>query len=410
MVVSYDKLQHQISKLQEIADKRASQVDRENFRKYSHLFDAMEKYLKTKRVLLYGGVAINGLLPKDLRFYGENILPDLDVMCSDGEKLAKDVISHFRRNGFEFSSATEALHPGTFKVFVGGMQLLDITTVSPTAFKRLSKNGVKLESGLKTADPEYLRMTLHILLSQPRDSHRWSKVLERLVAFYTAYPVDKRCKTVFTDTAATATETSVMSALDEGAKWLAARDFVMFGTDAVVEILGLSPKLRAMLPPGRPMMFKGIAPIAALVESTKPEIIAKELAQKMGASLLTIEHFEADNFLPAHARIIHKATKQPLVALYEAPACVSYITYKNTRVASIHTLVRMLMAHDFSNYKHATAAAPLYRCFANVLSVLMLETLTGKKKKLLEQFLIECYGVQPGVVTLRRMRLQRMKK
>jgi len=200
-----------------------------------------------------------------------------------------------------------------------------------------------------------------------------------------------------------------LKALDVGTSWLAARDYVMFGTDAVVEVLGLSPKLRQMLPSGRPLLFKGVAPVAALVESADPEAIAKEVAAKMGRTAFTIESFKADDFLPAHARVIHKATKQPLIAVYEAPACVSYITYNKMRVASIHTLTRMMMAHDFSGYKHAMAAAPLYRCFANVLSVLMLDTLAGKKKKLLEQFLIECYGVQPGVVTLRRMRLQRAK-
>ena len=413
MVLSYDKLQQQILKLQEIAEKRASQVDHDNHRKYSPLFDAMTAFLKTKKVLLYGGVAINGLLPKNLQFYGDAILPDLDVMSINGEKLANEVVKHFRRNGYAFTSASEALHPGTYKVFAEGMQLLDITTVAPEAYKRLAKKGVKLPSGIKTVDPEYLRMTLHVMLSQPKDSHRWSKVLERLIAFYTAYPVNAKCKTTFTEAAETGLEAEALKTVNEGMHWLASHEYVMFGTDAVVEIIGLLPKLRKQLPPGRPLLFKGVAPLAALVQDAHPESVAKELMQeltKKGGPHLSLESYAADDFLPAHARILHVATKQPLIAVYEAPACVSFIQYKNMRVASIHTLTRMLMAHDFSSYKHAVAAAPLYRCFSNVIAMLMLETLIGKKKKLLEQFLIDCYGFQPGVVTMRRMRIERMEK
>jgi len=407
MVLSYDKLQHQISKLQEIADKKASLVEHENYIKYSPLFEKVTNFLKTKKVLLYGGIALNGLLPKSLQFYGNNTLPDLDMFCEDGAKLAKAIVSHFRKAGYTFTTASEALHPGTYKVYAEGMQLVDLTTIEKSSYKRLSKNAVKLESGLRTVDPEYLRMSLHIMLSQPRDSHRWSKVLERLVAFYTAHPVDTRCKTTFSQ-AQTKSQDTQMEAIQTALEWLASRKYVMFGTDAVVEVMGLSSKVRKLLPPGRPLIFKGIAPVAAIVEGISSEAAAKQCVDKLtGNEKFIIESFKADDFLPAHSRIIHQATEQPIVAIYEAPACVSYIDYKGLKVASIHTLTRMLMAHDFSGYKHAQAAAPLYRCFSNVLSVLMLESLSGKKKKLLEQFLVDCYGFQPGVTTLRRMRFQR---
>lgn len=406
MVLSYDKLQRQIARLQEIADKKASQVDHENFIKYSPLFEKMVSFLKTKKVLLYGGIALNGLLPKHLRFYSEYMLPDVDIFSTDGEKLAKQVVAYFRKSGYEFTSASEALHPGTYKVYAEGIQILDITTIAPIAFKRLAEKGVKLESGLKTADPEYLRMTLHILLSQPRDSHRWGKVLERLVAFYTAFPVNSKCKTLFSE-AYVKGQAEQLNALDTAVNWLASHNYVLFGTDALVEIIGLSPKMRKLLPTGRPILFKGAAPVAVIVEGTKTDVVAKDCAKHMKIDT-AIESYEADDFLPRHSRIVHTRTKQPLVAIYEAPACVSYVEYKDMRVASIHTLARMLMAHQFSSYKHANVAMPLYQCFANVLALIMLETLTGTKKKLLEQFLIDCYGFQPGVVTLRKMRLQRM--
>lgn len=411
MVISFNKLHNQILKLKDIAEKKASQVDESNFKKYGPLFDELIKFIKTKKCLLYGGYAINSILPKKLKFYGETMLPDLDVMSTDGEKLTKEVVAHFRKVGLKFTSSTEALHPGTHKVYSEGIQLLDITTITNKAYKRLSKNGVKLDSGLKTVDPYYLKMTLHILLSQPQDSSRWSKVLERLVAIYTTYPANTGvgCKKTFKSEADSLTASEdVLTALDESTNWFAEHEYVMFGTDVMVEMIDLLPNTKKLLPSGRPFIFKGIAPVSALVEKDETEQIAKKMLTMVGKDTFKLDVYQPDDFLPAHTHIVHIASGQPIISVYEAPACVSYINYKNMRVASIHTLIRMTMCHEFSK----SDSASLYKCFSNVLAVLVLDTLAGKKQKskLLEQFHVDCYGYQPGLVTLRRMRLNRGKK
>jgi len=403
-----------MAKLQEIAERKASQIDKSNYRKYNPLFKDLTAYLKSQKCLLYGGMAINELMPARLKFYGLDVLPDIDVFATDGAALAERVVAHFRKKGHDFTSASEALHPGTFKIYAEGLQVLDISTLDAASFKRLAKGGVKLSSGLKTADPQFLRMTLHILLSQPRDSHRWSKVLQRIVAFYDTFPVkaSKKCAPE---------ELSTLPELGAARDWLVSKDCVLCGTDAIMDVF------KAAKTPISQIRIKGVPQIAALVNAASsasgmatgsttnmalltPEDAAKECVARLevaSPAAYDISSFRADGFLPAHVIVTHKPTRQPVIGIYESPACVSYVEYGKARVASIHTLLRLLLSHVFSSYKHARAAVEAYECLANMLSVVMLDTLTGSKKRLLQQFVVKCYGYQPGLVTMRRNRVKR---
>jgi hypothetical protein len=68
----------------------------------------------------------------------------------------------------------------------------------------------------------------------------------------------------------------------------------------------------------------------------------------------------------------------------------------------------MMMSHMFSEQPDLVVAAVAQQCLINLLSILMLNTMTGSKKKLLQQFVLQCYGKQPGVATLRRNRMKRL--
>ena len=448
------RIHQKLHELQEIADQKASQMERSNYKKYAGLFDAVVAFLKRKKVLLYGGAAINELMPKALKIYKEETLPDIDIFCVDGKKVAESVVKHFKKSGYTFTSASEALHPGTYKVFAEGMQVLDVTSLSKKAFKRLGSGGHLLDNGLRTVDPEFLRMTLHVMLSQPRDSHRWSKVLARTVAFYEAFPMKATgCKATLAK--AELTPAQVAKIVPEGfhenvAEWTRGSgangsngsngsNGVLFGSDVVMQMLGM--------PTG--VVYKGVAPIAILctkatdvaakdliahltqltsVRPTAPTVPTVPKVTKVTnvpklpkyAPTYALITTDADEFVPTRTTLM--VGKQPLVSFYEAPACLSYVEvgmYGHTgghsqvgmyelKVASVHTTLRMMMSHMFSEQPDLVVAAVTQQCLINLLSILMLNTMTGSKKKLLQQFVLQCYGKQPGVATLRRNRMKRL--
>lgn len=419
------RIHQKLHELQEIADKKASQMERSNYKKYAGLFDDVVAFLKRKKVLLYGGAAINELMPKALKIYKDETLPDIDIFCVDGKKVAESVVKHFKKSGYTFTSASEALHPGTYKVFAEGMQVLDVTSLSKKAFKRLGSGGHLLDNGLRTVDPEFLRMTLHVMLSQPRDSHRWSKVLARTVAFYEAFPMKATgCKATLAK--AELTPAQVAKIVPEGfhenvAEWTRGSgangsNGVLFGSDVVMQMLGMSTGL----------VYKGVAPIAILCTKAT-DVAAKDLMAHLTqltsvrptepkvpryAPTYALVTTDADEFVPARTTLM--VGKQPLVSFYEAPACLSYVEIgghsqvNGLKVASVHTTLRMMMSHMFSEQPDLVVAAVTQQCLINLLSILMLNTMTGSKKKLLQQFVLQCYGKQPGVATLRRNRMKRL--
>jgi len=402
-------------------------MERSNYKKYAGLFDAVVAFLKRKKVLLYGGAAINELMPKALKIYKEETLPDIDIFCVDGKKVAESVVKHFKKSGYTFTSASEALHPGTYKVFAEGMQVLDVTSLSKKAFKRLGDGGKLLDNGLRTVDPEFLRMTLHVMLSQPRDSHRWSKVLARTVAFYEAFPMKAMsCKATLAK--AELTPVQVAKIVPEGfhenvAEWtrgsVGGANGVLFGSDVVMQMLGMRTGV----------VYKGVAPIAILCTKAT-DVAAKDLIAHLTqltsvrptapkyAPTYALVTTDADEFVPTRTTLM--VGKQPLVSFYEAPACLSYVEVgmfghtgghsqvNGLKVASVHTTLRMMMSHMFSEQPDLVVAAVAQQCLINLLSILMLNTMTGSKKKLLQQFVLQCYGKQPGVATLRRNRMKRL--
>ena len=69
----------QIKKIEKIAADIEKEEEHEQFTKYRKIFDDAIAYIKTKRVLLYGGTAINDLLHVKDKIYGAEVLPDIDV-------------------------------------------------------------------------------------------------------------------------------------------------------------------------------------------------------------------------------------------------------------------------------------------------------------------------------------------
>ena len=79
----------------------------------------VENFIKNKRVLCYGGTAINNMLPKSEQFYDKIIeLPDYDFFSKTPVKHVKELADIYFKLGYEEVEAKAGIHTGTFKLFV----------------------------------------------------------------------------------------------------------------------------------------------------------------------------------------------------------------------------------------------------------------------------------------------------
>lgn len=383
------KIESILRKIEKIAEEKAEEIERNNYQKYKDIYEQTARYLRRQPVLLYGGYAINELLPANLKIYQEGQLPDIDFFTYKPKEVANHLVKQFRKQGLETASFAEALHPGTFKVFVHGLQVADITGVSKVAFHRLSKNSVASASGIRIVDPQYLRMSLHMLMSQAVDSHRWSKVFKRLIAFYKAYP-PKPCKPV-AETKELPSEI-VHSIYDK----IQQDRYVLFG----------ARELQLVLNEKAPITTPHLPPIQILVD-VDPEVVATNFLQDLKNFGFTMKVMEEDDFMPKHVFLSYKQRK--VLGIYMANACVTYNEVSHMRVASIHTMLRMYLCMTLSPCPHFKKAADELECITGSLSYLQQKT-KQRKRKVLQEFVVDCYGSQAGVITLRREKVMRFRE
>lgn len=349
------------------------------FDKYSSLFTSAYAFLSRKKALLYGGTALNELLPASLKIYDPYTLPDIDVLSPDAEKLAKDMVRMYRKKKHQSVSFTEALHPGTFKVYADGIQIADITRCDERTYKRLRPERSSKDHKVKIVAPQYIRMTLHKLISQPNDAHRWVNVADRIHRFYKTFPLRPCHPKPFTGDAELARR--LYSAMPS--------ETVFFGPDEAGLMLGV---------PG------GVdTPLFALIdEDSEPTV----RWVKNDFPNLTATTHPKDDLMPAHTVLSLK--NKPVAVLIYLKTCVSFNEYKKRRVASIHTAIDTLLSAFLSDQPHFKKMRPQMECLADALS--HVQQAGASKKKHLEQFPTNCHGPSVGVATLRRERASRLRK
>lgn len=150
----------------------------------------VEDFVKTHRVLCYGGTAINNILPKEDRFYDEDRdIPDYDFFSITPQVYAMKLADRLTNAGYKSVEVKPGVHLGTFKVFCDYIGVADISKLEKDLFDKLWKDSIEKES-IHYVPVNFLRMSTYLELSRPKgDVSRWKKVYQRLQLLNKHYPV-----------------------------------------------------------------------------------------------------------------------------------------------------------------------------------------------------------------------------
>ena len=128
------------------------------------IINIVEKFLRVKGLICYGGTAINNILPVQDQFYDKNVeIPDYDFFSTTPLEDAKELADIYFKAGFEEVEAKAGIHYGTFKVFVNFIPVADITLLSSELFKNLKRESISI-AGILYSPPNYLRMAMYLEL------------------------------------------------------------------------------------------------------------------------------------------------------------------------------------------------------------------------------------------------------
>lgn len=138
-------------------------------------------FLKSRRIILYGGFALNSYLPTKERIYDDNIdIPDYDGYSYSALKDATDLYNHLVSKGYKIIVVKEAIHKGTYNISWEFNSVADITQVDREFYKLVNKSK-QLVNDVYVININLLKANAYIELASPDSSmFRWAKVMPRL--------------------------------------------------------------------------------------------------------------------------------------------------------------------------------------------------------------------------------------
>lgn len=357
----------------------------------------VEKFLKVKQLICYGGTAINNILPVSDQFYNKEIeLPDYDFYSMNALEDAKKLADIYYKAGFDEVQASAGQHYGTYKVYVNFIPIADITQLSGEIYKNIRKEAIRV-AGIYYAPPNFLRMAMYLELSRPSgDTSRWEKVLKRLVLLNKYYPLKTQTNCGNVDF-----QRKMESSKNESEKlYFMVRDSLI--DQDVVFFGGYAAKLysRYMKRDDKEQIEK-IPDFDVLSE--EPELCATVLKEQLQTSgykgIKIVRREPIGEIIPLRIELL--INNETLAFIYKPIACHNYNTInvdgKEVNIATIDTMMSFYLAFYYSNEPYHYKERIL--CMSKYLFDVEQKNRLSQKG-LLKRFSLKCKGKQPTMETI----------
>lgn len=371
------------------------------------MVNIVEHFLRKKRLICYGGTAINNILPLSEQFYDRNLqIPDYDFFSKQPVKDAKELADIYYRAGFSNVEAKAGVHFGTYKVFVNFVPIADITLLVPKLFDNLQKEAIKVD-GILYAPPNYLRMAMYLELSRPAgDVSRWEKVLKRLILLNKNYPLSaSSCSPkMFQRDFSKDNKDKAERLYHIVQQALIDQNVVFFGAYASYLFSKHMPKRKRKAFSRQPD-FDVLSE-----EAERTATIVKERLEYDGfRKVKVVKHKSIGEVIPVHYEI--RVGEETVAFIYEPIACHSYNTIqlheKRIRVASIDTILSLYLAFLYADREYYDQDRIL--CMAAYLFDVQRKNRLAQKG-VLKRFPINCYGEQHTIDSIRQEKAEMYTK
>ena len=371
------------------------------------IIDIVETFIKRKKLICYGGTAINNILPEEDRFYNKDIeIPDYDFFSQNALRDAKELADIYYKKGFIDVEAKSGQHHGTYKVFVNYMAVADITYLPKDIFSVLKKDTISV-SGVLYAPPNFLRMSMYLELSRPAgDISRWEKVLKRLLLLNKNYPISNiNCNDVDfqremenKEHEDKIYETLKSSLINQGV--------VFFG--------GFANNLYSQyMPKNLQKKLENVADFDVLSNNPEKtaEIVKERLHDNGIKNVKIIKQKNVGEIVPEHYEI--KVGKDSILFIYKPIGCHSYnilmMNGKKVKVATIDTMLSLYLAFLYANRPYYNQFIDRILCMSKFLFDVQQKNRLAQKG-LLKRFSITCYGHQESIEEMKAEKAAKYKE
>jgi hypothetical protein len=384
-------LRQAVDKAEELQGRKVA-----NSGEVKRIIGIVENFLRNKKLVCYGGTAINAILPKQDQFYNKDVeIPDYDFYSANALNDAKELVDIYLASGFQEVEAKSGQHHGTFKVFVNFIPVADITSIPNELYKAIKGEAIKV-AGILYAPPNLLRMGMYLELSRPAgDVSRWEKVLKRLILLNKHYPLKgKECQFIeFQRPMANTRDANMIyeniqhTLIDQGV--------VFFGGYAL-------SKYSHYMPKALQHKLEKIPDFDVISEDPKltAQIVKERLMDINIKKIKIIERPNVGEIIAPHYEI--RVGKDTVAFIYQPLACHSYNVTKedgyDIKIATIDTMLSFWLAFLYADRPYYDKDRIL--CMANYLFQVQ-EKNRLAQRGLLKRFSLNCMGHQESIEELR---------
>ena len=372
-----------------------------------NMLQIVEAFIIRKKLVCYGGTAINNILPKHAQFYNRDIeIPDYDFFSPNALADAKELADIYYEKGYTDVEAKAGMHMGTFKVFVNFIPIADITYMHKDLYKSIEKDSI-IVLNMRYAPPNYLRMAMYLELSRPAgDVSRWEKVMKRLNLLNQYYPLVTKNNCHKLDFK----QQIEPKHNDDERLYITIRD--SFIDQGVVFFGGYAISLYAKYANSKHGEYTNKMPSFDVL-SEEPEkcatIIKEVLTRSKFKKIKIIKHPAFAEIIPEHLEI--RVGANTMAFIYKPIACHSYneitINDKQIHIATIDTILTFYLSFTYAELPYYNKERLL--CMANFLFELEQQNRL-EQRGLLKRFSIDCYGKQQTLEDIRTEKANKFKE
>jgi len=377
-----------------------------NSENINSIIKVVEDFLKRKKLVCYGGTAINNILPPDAQFYDRDIeIPDYDFYSPNALEDAIELANIYYKLGYNDVEAKSGVHKGTFKVYVNFIPIADITQIHKGLFEAISKDAITI-MGISYCPADFLRMNMYLELSRPMgDVSRWEKVLKRLILLTKYYPMKPNisCSTIEFQRKMKSFKENGELLHDIIRDNLVGQQVVFFG--------GYATSLFSRYMDNSTTVVKRIPDFDVLANEPEKTInfLKEHLIQKGFKNAKIIKHEAVDEMISEHFEL--QVNGEKVLFVYKPVACHSYnkilINNQKIKIATIDTIMTFYLAFMYAKLQHYNKERLL--CMVKYLFDVEAKNRLSSKG-LLKRFSIHCYGKQKSIEEIREDKAEAFKR
>jgi hypothetical protein len=368
----------------------------------------VENFIKHKKLICYGGTAINNILPKDVQFYNKEFeIPDYDFFTYNALNDAKELADIYYNAGYKEVEAKSGQHDGTYKVFVNFIPIADITQLHKNIFSALKQDAIPV-NGILYAPPNFLRMSMYLELSRPAgDTSRWEKVMKRLILLNKYYPITNiDCKKIDFHRKFVDGKTDTDLIYDTVKNTFIEEGVVFFGGYAITLYYHYMPKTihkQVDNIPDFEVLSNDPLKTAVMVENRLKDVGFKNIKINKKNPIGEI--------IPLHYEIVNN--DDTIAFIYEPVACHSFntiiINKQKIKIATIDTMLSFYLAFLYANKPYYNNFLERTLCIAKFLFDVQQKNRLSQTG-LLRRFTITCYGHQETIEESRANKAKKYKE